>query len=57
MHKERKEEKDNIYNNYNKILNEIEKTSLEIKALESKEIYDNLKEQKNKKKDTEKNRK
>ena len=55
IYKEKKEEKDNIYNNYNKIINEIEKASLEIKALESKEIYDNLKEQKNKKKETEKN--
>ena len=54
-YKEKKEAKDNIYKNFKKINDEVDKMSLEIQVMNSREIFDNSKDQKNKQKDLEKN--
>lgn len=54
-YKEKKEAKDNIYKNFKKLNDEVDKMSLEIQVMNSREIFDNSKDQKNKQKDLEKN--
>ena len=54
-YKEKKEAKDNIYKNFKKLNDEVDKMSLEIQVMNSREIFDNSKDQKNKQKELEKN--
>jgi hypothetical protein len=51
---QKKEEKDNVYKNFKQLMDEVDKMSLEIQAMESKENFENSKEQKNKPKEFEK---
>ena len=50
----KKEEKNNIYKEYKKILDKIDEMNLEIQMINSKAFIDNLKEQKTKQKENEK---
>ena len=54
IYKEKKEEKENIYKNFKKINDEVEKMSLEIQVMNSRETYENSKDKKNKQKELEK---
>ena len=53
-YKEKKDAKDNIYKNFKKLNDEVDKVSLEIQVMNSKETFDNSKDQKNKQKELEK---
>ena len=43
-YQDKKEEKDNVYKNFKKLMDEIEKLNLDIRIMESKENYENSKE-------------
>ena len=53
-YKEKKDAKDNIYKTFKKLNDEVDKVSLEIQVMNSKETFDNSKDQKNKQKELEK---
>ena len=53
-YKEKKEEKDNIYKNFKKLNDEIDKITLEIQVMNSREAYENSKDKKMKQKELEK---
>ncbi len=53
-YKEKKEERDNIYENFKTLNDEVEKVSLEIQVMKSMEMLENSRERKNKQRELEK---